>query len=81
MPDSMQQTEQIRNDLPRMGAESITTSNHPSTRLLIMRGRVSLYVACKIIMNYLRHQQLGVDCCVYALSISLILYILHSQVR
>ena len=28
---SIQQTEQIPNDPPRMGAKSTTTSNHPST--------------------------------------------------
>ena len=32
MPYSMQQTEQIPNGPPRMGAESTITSNHPSTR-------------------------------------------------
>ena len=31
MPYSIQQTEQIPNDPPRMGAKSTTTSNHPST--------------------------------------------------
>ena len=31
MPYSMQLTEQIPNDPPRMGAKSTTTSNHPST--------------------------------------------------
>ena len=31
MPYSMQPTEQIPNDPPRMGAKSTTTSNHPST--------------------------------------------------
>ena len=31
MPYSMQQTEQISNDPPRIGAKSTTTSNHPST--------------------------------------------------
>ena len=31
MPYSIQQTEQIPNDPPRMGARSTTTSNHPST--------------------------------------------------
>ena len=29
--DSIQQTEQIPNDPPRMGAKSTTTSNYPST--------------------------------------------------
>ena len=33
MPYSMQLTEQIHNDPPRMGAKSTTTSNHPSTPL------------------------------------------------
>ena len=31
IPYSMQLTEQISNDHPRMGAKSTTTSNHPST--------------------------------------------------
>ena len=31
MPYSMQLTEQIPNDPPRMGAKSTITSNHPST--------------------------------------------------
>ena len=31
MPYSMQLTEQVPNDPPRMGAKSTTTSNHPST--------------------------------------------------
>ena len=31
MPYSIQQMEQIPNDLPQMGAKSTTTSNHPST--------------------------------------------------
>ena len=31
MPYSMQLTEQIPNDPPRMGAKSTTTSNHPGT--------------------------------------------------
>ena len=31
LPYSMQQTEQIPNDPPRMGAKSTTISNHPST--------------------------------------------------
>ena len=31
MPYSMQLTELIPNDPPRMGAKSTTTSNHPST--------------------------------------------------
>ena len=33
MSYSMQLTEQIPNDPPRMGAQSTTTSNHPSTPL------------------------------------------------
>ena len=31
MPYSVQQTEQISNAPPRMGAKSTTTDNHPST--------------------------------------------------
>ena len=36
---SIQQTEQIPNDPPRMGAKSTTTSNHPSTPVILKRNK------------------------------------------
>ena len=36
---SIQQTEQIPNDPPRMGAKSTTTSNHPSTPAILKRNK------------------------------------------
>ena len=38
MPYSMQLTEQIPNDPPRMGGKITTTSNHPSTPTRGMNG-------------------------------------------
>ena len=36
---SIQQTEQIPNDPPQMGAKSTTTSNHPSTPRLVITSK------------------------------------------